>query len=173
MYTGFCSIRRIDEDRDGLRVTLEEGPVALLRNCHPEFKNLREIFLHILQERQTGGKSQPTWLVVDDNGVITEDRLVGNGIPLHATRDGSGQYSIVVPFTNINLKLNPRHPRFREFEGYLLAALEHETPLYFVASAEDFYSIDDMLPALPAGRPPQDGAVAAVTSGTVAAEHRE
>jgi hypothetical protein len=110
---------------------------------------------------------------VDDNGVITEVRQVLNGIPLSARRDDAGGYLIILPFTNISRKLNPAHPRFREFEGYLLAALEHETPLNYVGAAEDFYTIDDMRPVLPSGRSPQDEVVDAVASGKVAAEQRE
>jgi hypothetical protein len=173
MYTGFCNIRRIEEDHDRLRVSLEEGPTGLLRNDHPEFQQLRDLLLHLFHEKQTGGFQKPTWLAVDDNGVITEVRLVGKSIPLHATRDDSGQYAVVIPFTNISLKLNPHHPRFREFEGYLLAALEQETPLYLVASAEDFYTIDDMLPALAADRSSQHEVVASVESNPMPAEHSE
>jgi hypothetical protein len=173
MYTGFGHIRRIEEDPNGLRVTLEEVPAAFLRNDHPQFQLLRDVMLHLLHETQTKGVPRPTWVTVDDAGVITEDRLVLTGIPLHATRDDSGGYLIVLPFTNISRKLNPAHPRFREFEGYLLAALEHATPLYYVGAVEDFYTIDDMRPAVPSGQPPQDEVVDAVASGKVAAEQRE
>jgi hypothetical protein len=170
MYTGFGHIRRIDEDHNGLRVTLEEAPATFLRSDHAEFHGLRDLLLHLLHETQSG-LPQLTWVAVDDDGVITEVRLVAKGIPLSASRNDSGGYLIVFPFTNISLKLNPDHPRFREFEGYLLRALEHETPLYYVGAAKDFYTIDDMRPALPAGRPPRDGVI--VASGTVAAEQGE
>ena len=173
MYTGFGHIRRIDEDQSGLRVTLEEGPTGLLRKDHAEFQLIRDVWFDLLQQTQTTGVPHPVWVAVDDNGVITEDRLVLNGIPLSAKRDDAGGYLIIVPFTNISRKLNPAHPRFREFERYLLAALEHETPLYYVGAAEDFYTIDDMLPAPPAGRAPQDEVVDAVASGEVAVEQRE
>ena len=159
MYTGFCHIRRIDEESNGLRVTFEEAPAGLLRNDHAEFQGLRDYLLHLLHETQTGDTPRPTWVTVDDNGVITEVRLVMKGIPLSARRDESGGYSIVFPFTNVSRKLSPDHPRFQEFERYLLLALEHEIPLTDVGSAEDFYTIDDMMPPLPRGRRPQDEVV--------------
>jgi hypothetical protein len=172
MYSGFGHIRRIDEDHIGLRVTLEEGPAGLLRSDHAEFPGLRDLLLHLLHETQKG-VPRLTWVAVDDSGVITEVRLVLSGIPLHATRDDSGGYLIVLPFTNVSRKLSLHHPRFREFEGYLLAALEHETPFYYVGAAEDFYTVDDMLPAPPADRPSQDGVVAAVAGGTDVSEERD
>ncbi len=170
MYTGFGNIRRIDEEHNGLRVTLEEVSAGLLRKDHAEFQLLRDVLFDMLRETQTSGVPCPTWVTVNDNGIITEVRLVLKGIPLSATRDDSGGYSIVLPFTNISRKLNPNHPRFQEFEGYLLAALEHETPLYYVGAAEDFYTIDDILPAPPARRPPQDRDVAVVASDRMAAD---
>jgi hypothetical protein len=172
MSTGFNHIRQIDEDSNGLRVTLAEAHVGHLRRDHQAYQGLRDLLLELLHDTQTGGVPQPTWLALDDDGVITEVRLVGQGIPLSATRDDSGQYLIVFPFTNISLKLRTDHPRFREFEGYLTAALEHETPLYYVGAAEDFYSIDDMLPALPSHQSPHDRDIA-VASGAAGAEHGE
>jgi hypothetical protein len=87
------------------------------------------------------------------------------GIPLSARRDDAGRYLIVFPFTNLPTKLNPDHPRFREFERYLLQALEHETPLTHVASAEDFYAIDDLMPSQPGGQTSQDEVVEDIARG--------
>jgi hypothetical protein len=168
MYSGFCHIRRIDEEPTGLRVTFEEAPVGLLRNDRAEFQLDRDYLLHLLHETQTTGVPRLTWVSVDNSGVITEVRLVGKGIPLSASRDDAGGYSIVFLFSNMSMKLSPDHPRFREFERYLLFALEHEVPLSYVAAAEDFYALDDMVSPLPGGRPPQDGAVD-VASGKVVA----
>jgi hypothetical protein len=172
MYRGFGHIRQLDEDCNGLRVTLEEVPEALLRKDHPRFQRLCDVLVELLQETKTDGVPRPTWVAVDNNGVITEVRLVLGAIPLSASRDDSGGYLIVFPFTNVSRKLRPEHPRFQEFERYLQLALEHETPLEYVASAEDFYTIDDMVPVQRAGRPPQDAVVADVAGGKVVAEQR-
>jgi hypothetical protein len=147
MYTGFCHIGRIDEEGDGLRLTFKEGPTGLLRKDHPEFKRLCDLLQHLYQETQTRGVPPLTWIALDDAGVIKEVRLVLQGIPLSATRDDSGGYLIVFPFTNVSRRLSPDHPRFREYERYLLAALETETPLHFVNAAGNFYVIGDLLPA--------------------------
>jgi hypothetical protein len=170
MDTGFFHIRRIDEDSNGLRMTIEEAPPTLLRSDHPQLQEFRDLLCHQLHETPGPLSRRPTWLAVDENRVIVDVRMVAKGVPLSARRDESGTYFIVFPLTNVARRLNSDHPRFRELERYLLQALEHESPLYFVASPESFCTIDDMMPALPAVRAPQDGVVAATTSGPVAAE---
>jgi hypothetical protein len=147
MYTGFCHVRRIDEENNGLRVAFEEAPTGLLRNEHPQFPHLRDLLHHLLHETQARGVPRLTWVALDADRVITEVRMVTKGVPLSATRDDSGGYLIVFPFTNVSRQLSPDHPRFRELEGYLLAALANEAPLYFVNAAENFYSVADLLPA--------------------------
>jgi hypothetical protein len=167
MYTGFCHICRIDEESKGLRLTFEEAPAGLLRNDHAEFQLLRDYLLHLLHETQTRETPRPTWVALDEDRIITEVRMVLKGIPMSARRDSSGAYLIVFPFTNMSTKLSPDHPRFQEFERYLLQALKHETPLTYVVAAEDFYTIDDMIPPPPSCRPLQDGVVEEVAGGRV------
>jgi hypothetical protein len=171
MYTGFCYLCGIDEATIGLRLTFEEAAPGFLRNDHPQFQELRDLLRHQLHEMQSSSVPRPTWLALDENRVIVEVRLVGKGVPLSARRDETGAYWIVFPFTNLPLKLSPDHPRFRELERYLLQALEHENLLFYVASAEDFYAVDDLLPSELAHRPPQDNAVA-VAGGEMASEQR-
>jgi hypothetical protein len=173
MYTGFYHIRRIDDESNGLRMTLEEAPPALLRSDHPQFQELRDLLCHQLHETPTQASPRPTWLAIDKNRIIGDVRMVAQGVPLSARRDESGAYLIVFPLTNVARRLSSDHPRFREFERYLLLALEHESPLYFVASAESFCTIDDMVPSLPGGRPPQDGVVVDVAGGTIVSQQRE
>jgi hypothetical protein len=169
MQTGFYHIRRIDEESNGLRMSIDEAPPALLPSDHPQFQQLRDLLCHQLHE--TLAPPRPTWLAIDENRIIVEVRMVAKAVPLSARRDESGAYLIVFPLTNVARRLNSDHPRFPEFERCLLLALEHESSLYFVASAESFCTIDDMVPALPGGRPPQDGVVVPVAAGRATVEH--
>ncbi len=155
-------------------MTFDEAPPALLRNDHPQFRQLRELLCHQLHETPTQVTSRPTWLAIDENRVIRDVQMVAKGVPLSAKRDESGAYLIAFPLTNVARRLSSDHLRFPELERYLLLALLHESPLYFVASAGSFCIIDDMVPALPCGEPPQDGVVATVAGGsTIAAKHDE
>jgi hypothetical protein len=171
MHTGFCHILRIDEDSKGLQMTLEGAPPCRLLNDHPQFQELRGLLCHQLHEEQTQGVRRPTWLALDENQNIAEVRMVGKGVPLSARRDESGAYWIVFPLTNLPRRLPPEHPRFREFERHLLLALEDASTLFFVTSAGNFSTIDDMFPSEPNGRPPQ-GNGAAVAGDKVVSGQR-
>jgi hypothetical protein len=172
MHTGFYHIRQIDEESKGLRLTLEGAPPALLRNDHPQFQELRDLLCSQFQQTPAAVTPRPTWLAMDENWVIVTIWMVAKGVPLSTSRDESGGYRIVFPLTNVARRLRSDHPRFQELERYLLLALEHESPLYFVASAESFSTIEDMMPSLPR-ESPQDGAVVELASGTVVSEQRE
>lgn len=146
MPTGFRQLTAVQAENDGLKASFADGSFSLLRADHARYERLGWLLSQLRQMAEARAGCLLVWVAEDEPGVIADVNYVASGVPLSASRDESGAYSIVFPFSNVNCRLPADHPRFREFERYLHAALESDTLLYYVGSTEDMYLIRDMLP---------------------------